>query len=78
MGPGDGQQMAVLLDRKAFEATLPDMAATPVVTMVALHMTGHPPLLLCTCVYHGCDKAVYALPRFIPHLKEFHAEGSSR
>ena len=37
-----------MLNRKTFEAALPDMAPTPVMPMVAAHMTGHPPLHECT------------------------------
>ncbi len=40
--------MAVVLNRKTFEAALPHMAVTPVMPMVASHMTGHPPLHECT------------------------------
>ena len=40
----DGQEMAVLLKGKNFEAPLPDMPMTPVVPMVAADMTGHPAL----------------------------------
>src|SRR5688500_16543197 len=36
--------MVVVLDRKALEAPLPDMAMTTVMVMIAPHMTGHPPL----------------------------------
>ena len=36
--------MSVLLDRKAFEAALPDMAVAAIVPMVAAHMTGEPPV----------------------------------
>jgi len=38
------EEMGVLLDGKTFEAALPDMAVTPVMPMVAPHMTGQPPL----------------------------------
>ena len=40
----DGQEMAVLLNGKTFEAPLPHMPMTSVVPMVAADMTGHPPL----------------------------------
>lgn len=40
----DGQKVVVMLYRKALEASLPDMAMTPVVMMITPHMTGHPPL----------------------------------
>lgn len=40
----DGQEMAVLLKGKNFEAPLPHMPMTPVVPMVAADMTGHPAL----------------------------------
>lgn len=36
--------MLVLLDRKAFEAALPDVAVATIVPMVAAHVTGEPPL----------------------------------
>lgn len=40
----DGEEMAVLLNGKTFEASLPHMPMTPVVPMIAADMTGHPPL----------------------------------
>ncbi len=36
--------MAVLLNRKTFEATLPHMSMAPVMAMVAANVAGHPPL----------------------------------
>ena len=36
----DGEQVAVLLNRKAFEAPLPDVAMTLVVLVVAKHVAG--------------------------------------
>lgn len=38
------EEMAVLLDRKTFESTLPHMPMTAVMPMVATDMAGHPPL----------------------------------
>jgi hypothetical protein len=40
----DREEMAVLLNRKTFEAALPHMAVTVVVPMVAADVAGHPPL----------------------------------
>ena len=40
----DCEEMAVLLNGKAFEAPLPHMPMTAVVPMIAVDMTGHPPL----------------------------------
>jgi hypothetical protein len=40
----DREEMAVLLNRKTFEAALPHMPVTVVVPMVAADMAGHPPL----------------------------------
>lgn len=38
------EEMGVLLDGQTLEAALPDMAVTPVMPMVAPHVTGQPPL----------------------------------
>lgn len=40
----DGKEMAVLLDRKTFEATLPHMSMAPVMAMVTADVARHPPL----------------------------------
>lgn len=40
----DGEQMAVLLNREAFESALPHMPMTTVVPMIATDLTGHPPV----------------------------------
>ncbi len=40
----DREEMAVLLNRKAFEAALPHMSVPVVVPMVAADVAGHPPL----------------------------------
>ena len=39
-----GEQVSILLNGKTFEAALPDMAMTPVMPMIAAHVTRHPPL----------------------------------
>lgn len=36
--------MGILLDRKAFEAALPDMTMAVIVLMIATHVAGEPPL----------------------------------
>ncbi len=38
------EQMAILLNRKTFESTLPDMTMTPVMLVVPPDMARHPPL----------------------------------
>lgn len=40
----DREEMAVLLNRKTLEATLPHMSMAAVMAMVAADVTGHPPL----------------------------------
>jgi len=40
----DCEEMAVVLNRKTFEATLPHMPMAPVMAMVAADVAGHPPL----------------------------------
>ena len=40
----DREEMAVVLNRKTFEAALPDMPMTVVVPMITPDVTGHPPL----------------------------------
>jgi protein-disulfide isomerase len=40
----DREEMAILLNGKAFEASLPHVSMTAVMPMVAADMTGHPPL----------------------------------
>jgi hypothetical protein len=40
----DREQMSVLLNRKAFESTLPDMTMAPVMLVVPPDMARHPPL----------------------------------
>lgn len=40
----DREEMAVLLNRKTFEAALPHMTVAPVMAMVAADVAGHPPL----------------------------------
>ena len=39
-----GEQVVILLNRKTFEAALPDMAMTPVMPMIAAYVARHPPL----------------------------------
>ena len=39
----DREEMAVLLNRKTFEAALPHMAVAPVVPLIATDMAGQPP-----------------------------------
>lgn len=38
------EQMSILLNRKTFESTLPDMTMTPVMPVVPPDMARHPPL----------------------------------
>jgi hypothetical protein len=40
----DREEVVVLLNRRTFEAALPDMTMTPVMPMIAAHMARHPPL----------------------------------
>ena len=40
----DREEMAVLLNRKTFEAAVPHMPMAPVMAMVAADVAGHPPL----------------------------------
>jgi hypothetical protein len=40
----DREEMAILLNGKAFEASLPHVPMTAVMPMIAADMTGHPPL----------------------------------
>jgi hypothetical protein len=40
----DSQKVAVMLNRKALEASLPHMATATIMLVVTSHMTGHPPL----------------------------------
>lgn len=51
----DGEEMAVLLNRKTFEAALPHMPMTSVMAMIAADMAGHPPLheRAQGCISHG-------------------------
>ena len=39
-----GEQVIILLNGETFEATLPDMAMTPGMPMIAAHVARHPPL----------------------------------
>ena len=48
----DREEMAVLLNREAFETPLPHMPMTAVVPMIAADMTGHPPL------HEGAERGV--------------------
>jgi hypothetical protein len=48
----DREEMAVLLNRKTFEPSLPHMPMTVVMAMIATHMTGHPPL------HEGAERGV--------------------
>ena len=40
----NGEEMAVLLNRKTFESALPHMPMTAVMLVISPNMTGHPPL----------------------------------
>ena len=41
---GDCQQMGIILDNETLEPPLPDMAAGPVMLVIAAHMACHKPL----------------------------------